>query len=248
MLEALVRFVSRPLSIAVSFLIPAQALAADALVKGFAREFVTFSPIKKAKVVVLETGRALETDRKGRFSFMHPVGSPVTLELRKKGYRTTQSATIVVPESGLTARNEEISFQVPFSAAYKLMKKAMGARDKKGMCHVVVTVLARGKTWHDLPHGEPGARLVVTPATEQPIFYFAAHKRGPLKHKTNPFVHTRKQTSVDGGAAIVNLEPRREPYTVTAEKQGLRFSETKIWCRPGAFINVSPPRGPSVLE
>ena len=54
--------------------------------------------------------------------------------------------------------------------------------------------------------------------------------------------------ALDAFSARFNLPPRDEPYTITAVKEGVSFTEAQFICRKGAFINVSPPRGPMALN
>lgn len=221
--------------------------ASEATVSGFAREFVTGHPIPDATIVALETGRELRTDRDGRYSLTYPVGGRLTLQLRKDGFEPLQTETAVVPAGGLTGPHDNITFQALLVPEYKLFQGAIGMRAQPGMCHVVTTIAAYNKTMDDDRQGEPGAHLSISPAASDQVFYFAIFKdRGPLANKTNPFVRTLQEASYDGGAIVANLPPREDLYTLTAVKEGVRFSAAKIWCRPGSLINVSPPRGPTV--
>jgi hypothetical protein len=223
------------------------ATGPQAPVSGFAREFVSSHPIPDATVVVLETGQEFHTDQAGKYSFTYPVGARLTLQLLKAGFEPTQTDTVTVPAGGLTGAHDNITFQALFVPEYELLQSIIGMHPEPGTCHVATTIAARGKTMDDDPQGEPAARMVLSPATTARVFYFSVFKdRGPLADKTNPFVRTLDASSLDGGAVVFNLPPRDEPYTLSAEKAGLRFSQAKIWCRPDSFINVSPPRGPTV--
>jgi hypothetical protein len=224
------------------------AVASGAPISGFARGYVTGDPIPEATITVLETGRTLKTDRDGKYAFHHPVGARLTLQLTKLGFEPVQTDTVVVPASGLTGPHDNIALQALLKLEYELFQAAIGMRPDPRMCHVATTIAAAGKTVYDHFQGEPGARLVLDPEAPTPAFYFAAFgDKGPLAYQSNPFVRTLEATSQDGGAAVFNLPPRDELYTLTAVKPGVRFSEAKIWCRPGSFINVSPPRGPTVI-
>jgi len=216
-------------------------------IRGFAREFVTSHPIPDATVVVLETGQRFRTDKDGKYAFTYPAGARLTLQLLKDGFEPTQTDTVTVPAGGLAGAHDNITFQALVAPEYQLFQSILGTRAEPGKCQVATTIAARGMTMDDDPQGEPGARLVLSPAPTTPAFYFSVFKdRGPLANKTNPFVRGLDASSGDGGAIVFNLAPRDELYTLSAEKAGLRFSEAKIWCRPDSFINVSPPRGPTV--
>lgn len=66
--------------------------------------------------------------------------------------------------------------------------------------------------------------------------------------KTNPFKTHIQTTSKDGGAVIYNLMPSDKLYYLSAKKNGLTFTTEAFLCRPGAFINLSPPHGPTVKK
>ena len=216
-------------------------------VSGFARSFLTSNPISDATITILENGYQFTTDNNGRFGpFQWPVGESITLILEKKGYQTTQTATIVVPPEGLDKPLANISFQVPSNFAVTLFSYAMWVTIDKNACQVTATITAHNKTLDDIPQGEPGAVAILSPDPQVKPFYFSIFENGPLKDKTNPFNHTLIETSDDGGVAFVNVPPSDHPYTLLAVKAGVTFSEVKFIARKGAFINLSPPRGPMV--
>jgi hypothetical protein len=218
-----------------------------ALVSGFARSFISDKPIGGASITVLETGAKLTTDQEGHFGpFAYPVGKPLTLELEKFGYRTTQSATVIVPPEGLTGHLNNMTFQVPSVESYYLLATVIGAEEDPESCHLATTITAFHKTMEDCPQGEAGATISISPYTHEAPFYFDIFKQGPLKDKTNPFAKGLSQTSDDGGVLLFNLPPREKPYVITARKNGKTFSQAQFICRKGAFINISPPLGPMV--
>ncbi|TAK74146.1 MAG: carboxypeptidase regulatory-like domain-containing protein [Gammaproteobacteria bacterium] len=230
----------------VSFAIP----SGTALVSGFARDFLSNKPISDAKITVLETGTVLKTDINGNYGpINYPIGQPITLIFEKIGYETTQSGTVMVPSTGLTGTYDNITFQVPTIETYYIMAAIIGAEIDDNSCHVATTVTAYHKTLDDIPQGEPGAVITLTPAVNNAVpFYFDIFKKGPLKGKTNPFTKGLTETTEDGGVAFFNLPPRNEPYTISAVKSGTVFSEAQFLCRKGMFINISPPKGPMVQE
>jgi len=218
-------------------------------VSGFARSFLIGTEISNATITVLETGLKLKTDNHGYFGpFQYPIGKPLTLAFEKWGYKSTQSGTVIVPKEGLTGPHDNITFQIPSIETYYLLDAIIGAHVDDKKCHVVTTILAYGKTMDDVPQGESGAKLLLTPSIDEPVFYFDIFKDGPLKGKTNPFTKGLTEASEDGGAGYINLPPRDEPYTISAIKDGKVFTEAKFICRKGAFINISPPRGPMALQ
>lgn len=217
----------------------------SAPVAGFARVFLSSAPISDATISILETGLKVKTNDKGQFGpIFHPVGKPITLVFEKWGYRTTQSATVIVPKEGLTGPYDNITFQIPETTTYYLLAAIIGANIDDNYCHVTSTVAGYHKTMDDLPHGEAGVKVTLVPDTDVVPFYFDIFKEGPLKNYTNPFTRGLTQTTEDGGFAFFNLPPRDEPYRIIAEKSGTLFSEAQFLCHKGEFINLSPPRGP----
>lgn len=218
-------------------------------VSGFARSFVMGTPLADATITVLETGLKIKTDKKGNFGpFNYPVGKPITLLFEKFGYKTTQSGTIIVPSNGLNGPYDNITFQIPSLETYYLLAAVVGAKIDDNSCHVTSTITAYHKTMDDDPQGEEQAKAVLIPYVNETPFYFDIFTSGPLKGKTNPFTKGLVQTSEDGGVAFFNLPPRVEPYTLTAVKSGVVFSEAHFICRKGMFINISPPRGPMAQQ
>ncbi|OGT45893.1 MAG: hypothetical protein A3E83_02275 [Gammaproteobacteria bacterium RIFCSPHIGHO2_12_FULL_41_20] len=218
-------------------------------VSGFARAFILGTAISNATITILETGEKIKTDKTGHFGpISYPIGKPITLTLEKFGYKTTQSATVFVPREGLTGPYNNITFQVPSIETYYVLASVIGAKIDDKACHVVATITAYHKTMDDAPQGEAAAKITLIPDTQQLPFYFGMFESGPLKGKTNPFTKGLTQTSEDGGLAFFNLPPRDQPYTISASKPGLGFTEAQFLCRPGVFINISPPHGPMVME
>lgn len=218
-------------------------------VSGFARSFITGTELSNATITVLETGLKLKTDAHGHYGpFLYPIGKPITLIFEKWGYKTTQSGTFIVPKEGLTDKHNNITFQVPSLETYYLMAAVIGAKFDPENCHVVVTVLANGKTMDDGEQGEPDAQITLTPSVNETAFYFDIFKEGPLKGKTNPFTKGLTTTSKDGGVGYYNLQPRDEPYTISAVKESVAFTSAQFICRKDTFINISPPGGPMALN
>lgn len=232
---------------AISMPIKSFALTDMAPVSGFARAFIMGNAISNANITILETGEKIKTDKEGKFGpFNYPIGKPITLVIEKFGYKTTQSATIIVPKEGLTGPYDNITFQVPSIETYYVLASIIGAKIDDNACHVVTTITAYHKTMDEAPQGEVDAKVTLLPDLNVTPFYFGVFKSGPLKDKTNPFIKGLTQASEDGGATYFNLPPSEKPYIISATKEGLTFSEAQFLCRPGAFINISPPRGPMV--
>jgi hypothetical protein len=218
-------------------------------VAGFARSFIMNSVIPNATITILETGEKIKTDAAGHFGpFQYPIGKPITLQIEKWEYKTTQTGTYIVPKEGLTGPYNNITFQVPSIESFYLLQAAIGASFNPDDCHVASTVIKFHKTLDDVPQGEPNATVELLPATPDAPFYFGIFESGPLKGKTNPFIRGLTQTSDDGGIGFFNVPARDEPYTLIAKKDGVIFTQAKFICKKGAFVNISPPSGPMVLE
>ncbi len=218
-------------------------------VSGFARSFILGSHLSNANITINETGEKISTDNDGKFGpFNYPVGKPITLTFDKWGYKTTQSATIIVPQEGLNSPYNNITFQIPAVQTFYILAGVIGASIDENSCHFTTTITKYHKTMDDIPQGIEGAHLVISPAVDVTPFYFDIFKSGPLTGKTNPFSKGLTATSEDGGVAIFNLPPRDEPYTITAEKDGVAFTKAQFICKKGTFINLSPPQGPSEIQ
>ena len=214
-------------------------------VSGFARSFVTGWPIIDATITVLEDARfECHTDSKGHFGpIWCYVGAPVTLRLEKKGswcagYRTTQSATIIVPPEGLDHPNYlfNVSFQVPSNIAFSLFSCAMGIAEKRGTCQIALTVTPPGKTMDDIPQGEEGVEVSLVNAPRIQPYYLGIF---PGIHKTN-FFSRHKSTSKDGGVIFPNVPAG--VYKLKAVK-GNQTSEIMVTASEDVLVNASPPYG-----
>lgn len=224
------------------------ALTTTAPVSGFARSFIFSNPLEGATIKINETGETLTTDDQGRFGpFNYPIGKPITLTFSKWGYKTTQSVTIIVSENGLTTPYTNLTFQVPSIQTFYILAKVVGASIDDHSCHLTTTITRFHKTLDDIPQGMEGAHLVISPAVKAKPFYFDIFESGPLADKTDPFTRNLTATSKDGGAAIFNVPPSEMPYTLTAEKPGVKFTKVMFLCKKGMFINLSPPQGPSEI-
>lgn len=223
-----------------------------ALVSGFARSFISGAAIPNATITVLENeALRFQTDRAGKFGpFSWPVGQPLTLVFEKPGafwtgYKTTQTATLIVPPNGFNDKNylKNISFQVPSNFAFKFLSFAIGIKEKPNTCQIAATVIPSDTTMDDIPQGIKQVKVSLSPDINSKPFYFGMF---PFFHKTNPFVRSLKSTSLDGGVAFLNVPPG--DYVMRASKKDMTFSEIKIKAREGVVVNASPPHGPTCNE
>lgn len=223
-----------------------------ALVSGFARSFISGSPICGAVITSLENNALqLYTDKEGKFGpFSWPVGTPMTLVLEKtgsfwSGYKTTQTATLMVPPEGFNHPDlfKNVSFQVPSNMAYRFLSFAMGKKEQKEHCQIAATITPPSVTMRDIPQGVEGVTVSLSACPSHEPFYFGVF---PLVHKTNPFVRKLTATSLDGGVAFLNVPPG--DYELKAYKEGVVFTTISIRARKGIVVNASPPYGAVAIE
>lgn len=224
-------------------------------VTGFAQALVADTRIQNAKITWLEAQRHYVTNRYGQFQFCAPPGKKMTLFLEKKtafptrNYYPTQTSSVIISPKGFVGKYREMSFQVPRQATFKVLKTLMKIQRhavmQKNACHVVVTVTDYHKTLADDPQGVEGAKIQLWHAGKRFHLHEKPYYFGIIFLKTNPLTPKREVTSADGGVLIFNLPPSDTWYRMSATKKGSQFSSAYFWCRPGVFINVSPPHSPS---
>lgn len=221
----------------------------NALVSGFARSFISGQPIPGATITALENEQfKCTTDESGKFGpFEWPIGQAITLVFEKpgsfwSGYKTTQTATLIVPPEGINNPNylKNISFQVPSNFAYKLLSLTTGIKEQPDTCQIAATITPPNTTMDDIPQGVEGVKVTLTPGDYKP-FYFSMF---PIVHKTNPCVRTLESTSLDGGVAFTNVPPGE--YILEATKDDIPFTKLNITARKGIIVNASPPQGPTM--
>ncbi len=209
----------------------------------------------------METGKVYKTNSNGQFSFCQPIGSQITLTLSKKGFHEVQTATYRVLDIGFQGPHNEITFQVPGTLTYQLMKFIISTLRQVTLdpkkCTLVTTIASYNKTLADNLQGESDATLTLENKNNMAMalltnkpYYFGIINFSFLKGKTNIFTPNLTKTSLDGGVLVYNLNPQSEDdlYTLSAVKAGKKFTSANIWCRAGALINVSPPHGPTVFQ
>lgn len=223
-----------------------------AKVSGFARSFISGDPISEGIVTVLEDeALRFQTDENGQFGpFDWPIGEAITLIFDKPGsfwtgFKTTQTATLIVPEEGINNKNflKNISFQVPSNMAYEFFAFCMGGVEDPLACQITTTITPPNTTMDDIPQGVAEVTATLEPNPNVRRFYFDMF---PIIHKTNPLNRELSATSLDGGVAFINVPPGE--YTIEAKKEGMTFSSVRIKARPGVLVNVSPPHGPTMLQ
>ncbi|MEZ0224875.1 MAG: hypothetical protein ACAH83_10000 [Alphaproteobacteria bacterium] len=232
------------------------------LVSVWAKQYETSKPIADGEVVDMETGEKWRTDKAGYAQLQVEPGRKLTLKFNKASFPPVQTASVVVPENGLSGENHEITLQVPGKKLYEALKLALG-RPKKGKHHVVTTVSALGKNLHD-DRGEDGV-VVTLKSTDGKTVRGDGVYLGTVMGKTEwlrPIATARlpglkrfrhKSTSHDGGAMFLNVPPG--DYILEATKMGkdghpVLFTISHVTVRKDSpdLINVSPPHSPHVLR
>lgn len=223
-----------------------------ALISGFARSFMSGKAIADATITVIEDETLkFYTDTAGRFGpFEWIVGQPITLLFEKpgslwSGYKTTQTATFIVPPEGINNDNylKNISFQVPSNLAYNALAWAIGGTEDSEACQIAATITPPNTTMDDIPQGVADVTVTLSPNVNIKAYYFGMF---PIIHKTNPFVRDLQATSLDGGVLFRNV-PSGE-YRMEARKNGAVFSTITVKARKGVLVNASPPNGPTMLQ
>ncbi len=205
-------------------------------------------PVANVDITILETGETFKSDDNGKFIFNWPVGKSFTLVAKSPGFRTIQTATFTVPVEGLSGPHHSIGIEMFDQPTFLFIALVMGKFIDESKCHVFTMISGYNKTLDDLPQGEPDSTIVLTPTTSEQPYYLDIFKNGPFKNNINPFTKGLTKTSEAGDVVFANLEPSDIPYTVTASKAGVIFSEAKFICRKGMFIEINTPNSPSVQK
>ncbi len=203
--------------------------------------------LKGAEVTVLERPdlRTL-TGKRGAFRFddLKP-GSEISLILKHRGYSSVQTRTFTLGNSDI----KRVSFQVPPLAIYAGYCALLNYKPDPKCSQVASTVTRVGESlyWSIGPtHGEPNATVTIDPPLPA--------KHGPIYFNLNLSDRglqiiwpdrSLKKTTLDGGVLFVDVPPGE--YTLRAHKPGVKFKPVRIKCRPGRFVNASPPHGLQAL-
>ncbi len=179
------------------------------------------------------------TDADGGFTFEVPFGD-VTLEMQHPDYPTIQTGTLNLCGGDLS----EVSFQAPDYAVYELMAVAAGAQPDPDVCQLATTITEHGGTMYPSEDfaGRSHGIADATVTSDPPL----AAEHGPVYFNLISFDliypdPTLESSTVDGGVLYVNVPPGE--YTLRGHKDGLEFTEVRVWCRAGMLVNASPPWG-----
>lgn len=172
----------------------------------------------------------LQTDETGWWTMYIVKDAGVDLEFsfiyEKEGWVTTKTNVNTIGDDDNT--DFAIQYIDPYYYQYGMLPYVEGLMRSNGYPNfffsnaMVVTV---GKSWasmHDdrLPHGDPGATVNVSPASDEYIgpIYFNASVVPDL---------TQPDVSVDGGVTWLNM-PLNRTYYVSAEKEGVNYATVKF--------------------
>lgn len=171
----------------------------------------------------------------GTFSLEVPSGAPISFSLTKAGFHPNQSAAIDIGPDGVAM----LGFQAPTLETFAVLGSVSNVTPDPERCQVSTTISRLGtEPFGGDALGVEGAIATLSPsidASSGPI-YFAYLGGGVIIPD-----RALTEASIDGGAIFANV-PVGE-YTLTATKEGHRFSKVKIRCRAGVLVNAAPPNG-----
>jgi hypothetical protein len=155
------------------------------------------------------------------------------------GYQTTKSQVFEIGDAGIT----DVAVQFPTGAYYAAAKgqieQQIGALigAPYSLRNVLVTTV--GKSWAsmyspDLPHGDPGAQVAISPAVPfpaslGPVYFNEAVAPDP----------TLTSTSVDGGVLFGNIASGS--HSITASKAPFSYAALTFVVQDGIDLYVASP-------
>jgi len=185
----------------------------------------------------------IRSDADGKWSFnaVKLRGTPLRMSFvyELAGYPTTKSQVFDIDSSGIT----DVAVQFP-TQAYYLAAKGQIEQQIGGLIgapytlrNVLVTTV--GKSWAsmystELPHGDPGVQVGITPAIQfptslGPVYFNEAVAPDP----------TLTSTSVDGGVLFGNLAAGR--HTITASKVPFSYDALTFVVQDAIELYVASP-------
>ena len=185
----------------------------------------------------------IRSDADGKWSFtaVKLRGTPLKMSFvyELAGYPTTKSQVFDIDGSGIT----DVAVQFPTEAYYLAAKgqieQQIGALIGAPYTLRNVLVTTVGKSWAsmystELPHGDPGVQVAVTPAIQfptslGPVYFNEAVAPDP----------TLTTTSVDGGVLFGNLAAGR--HTITASKAPFSYDALTFVVQDAIELYVASP-------
>lgn len=185
----------------------------------------------------------IRSDANGKWSFtaIKVKGKPLPISVvyELAGYVTTKSQVFEVEDSGIT----DVAVQFPTEAYFSLAKGQIEQQIGSliGVPYTLSNVLVTtvGKAWASmysaqLPHGDPGAQVSITPAITFPT------SLGPIYFNESVAPDpTLTTTSVDGGVLFGNLGSGS--YTVTATKALFTYASLSFVVEDDIGLYVASP-------
>jgi hypothetical protein len=189
----------------------------------------------------------IRSDADGRWSFpaIKIKGTPlhVSFVYELAGYPTTQSQVFAIGDSGVTDVAVQFPTEAYFAAAKGQIEQQIGALigAPYALGNIVVTTV--GKSWAsmyspDLPHGDPGVDVTISPAISFPS------SLGPVYFNESVAPDpTLSRTSVDGGVLFGNLP--NGSFTIAASKAPFTYATLTFAIHDGIGLYIaSPPHAP----
>jgi hypothetical protein len=185
----------------------------------------------------------IRSDANGKWGFtaikLQGKALPLSFVYQLDGYATTKSQVFQIGDSGITDVAVQLPTEAYFSAAKGQIEQQIGGLIGAPYTLSNVLVTTVGKSWASmyspqLPHGDPGAQVSISPAIAFPA------SLGPVyfNESVSPDP-TLSSTSVDGGVLFGNLATGS--YTVTATKAPFIYSPLTFVVESDIGLYVASP-------
>jgi hypothetical protein len=186
----------------------------------------------------------IRSDVDGKWGFwavkLRGTPLPVSFVYELAGYVTTKSQVFEVRDADITDLAVQFPTEAYFSVAKGQIEQQIGALIGAPYTLRNVLVTTVGKSWAsmyspDLPHGDPGVHVEISPAISFPA------SLGPVYFNESVAPDpTLTSTSVDGGVLFGNLPS--SSYSITASKAPFSYSTLTFAIQDeiGLYI-ASPP-------
>jgi hypothetical protein len=185
----------------------------------------------------------IRSDASGKWGFKavkvqgRPLAFSFVYEL--PGYTTTKSQVFQVGDSGITDLAVQFPTEAYFAAAKRQIEQQLGALIGAPYTLANVLVTTVGKSWASmyspqLPHGDPGAAVSISPAALFPASLGPVYFNASVAPDPN-----LTSTSVDGGVLFGNLASGS--YTVTASKAPFTYAALTFTVQDGIELYVASP-------
>jgi hypothetical protein len=185
----------------------------------------------------------IRTDAHGRWRFpaVKAEGIPLHISFvyELAGYPTTKSQVFDIGDTAIADLSVQFPTEAYFAAAKEQIEQQIGALigAPYSLRNVLVTTV--GKAWAsmyspDLPHGDPGVQVTISPAIQfpaslGPVYFNEAVAPDP----------TLASTSVDGGVLFGNLASGS--HTITASKAPFSYSALTFVVQEQIGLYVASP-------